>query len=29
LLGFTKNVFMLWALVPIILIGKPHFYKCI
>ena len=29
LLGFTKNVFKLWALVPIILIGKPHFYKCI
>jgi GT2 family glycosyltransferase len=29
LLGFTKNVFKLWAMVPIILSGKPHFYKCI
>ena len=29
LLGFTKNVFKLWAMAPIIVMGKPHFYKCI
>lgn len=27
--GFAKNVFKLWVLSPTIIIGKPHFYKCI
>ncbi len=27
--GLAKNVFKLWVLTPIIIIGKPHFYKCI
>ena len=27
--GFALNVFKLWGLMPIILSGKPHFYKCI
>lgn len=25
--GFTKNVFKLWRLTPVILENKPHFYK--
>ena len=27
--GFALNVFKLWGLMPTIVIGKPHFYKCI
>ena len=27
--GFAINVFELWRLAPIIISGKPHFYKCI
>lgn len=29
LIGFSKNVFKLWKLVPIVISGKPNFYKCI
>jgi GT2 family glycosyltransferase len=27
--GFVDNVFKLWGFTPIIISGKPHFYKCI
>jgi hypothetical protein len=27
--GFTLNVFKLWGLMPMIISGKKHFYKCI
>jgi GT2 family glycosyltransferase len=29
LAGFAVNVFKLWGLTRIIILGKPHFYKCI
>ncbi len=29
LVGFAHNIFKLWTLSPIIISGKPYFYKCI
>jgi GT2 family glycosyltransferase len=29
LMGFTKNVWTLWRLMPLMLANRPHFYKCL